>query len=254
MPVRISAVWVLAATILGSSLVFIDSTVVSLALPVIQRELNATALQMQWVIEAYTLVLGASDAAVRRAGRPLRPQTSLRRRRGDLRNRILSLRYRTLNHGAGRRTRAAGIGGTMLAPASLAILGACFTGDARGKAIGTWSGFTAVASTAGPVLGGVIIDHLGWRWAFFINLPIAAAVIAIALIYVPESRDEGATGSLDVLGSLLITLGLGLMVYAFVTSGDTGWQAGTIATLVAGVVAIGVSFASKASYSSRFFR
>jgi EmrB/QacA subfamily drug resistance transporter len=240
MPRRISPVWVLAATILGSSMVFIDSTVVSLALPVIQRELNASALQMQWVIEAYTLVLGAlmllCGALGDRFGRKRLFVTG-----------VVIFAIGSFLCGISPSTAALigarvlqGIGGTMLAPASLAILGACFSGDARGKAIGTWSALTSVAASAGPVLGGIIIDHLGWRWAFYINLPIAAAVTAIALVHVPESRDDEATGSLDTLGSLLITLGLGFVVYAFVTSGSTGWNATTIATLVFGLVAIAV--------------
>ncbi len=240
MPRRISPVWVLAATILGSSLVFIDSTVVSLALPVIQRELNATALQMQWVIEAYTLVLGALMLLCGALG------DRYGRKRLFVGG-VVIFAIGSFLCGTSPSTTALigarvlqGIGGTMLAPASLAILGACFSGDARGKAIGTWSAFTAVASTAGPVLGGIVIDHLGWRWAFFINLPLAIAVTAIALAYVPESRDDEPMGSLDTLGSLLITLGLGFVVYAFVTSGGTGWNATTVATLVAGLVSIAV--------------
>ena len=237
---RISSVWVLAATILGSSLVFIDGSVVSLALPVIQREMGATALQMQWVIEAYTLVLGALMLLCGALGD----------RYGRKRIFIAGVAIFAIGSllcgvspSVGTLIAARvlqGLGGTMLAPASLAILGACFSGDARGKAIGTWSGLTTVAATAGPVLGGIVIDHLGWRWAFFVNLPISAAVVAIAFFQVPESRDYGATGALDTLGSLLITLGLGLVVYAFVTSGSTGWNAATIATLVCGVVALGV--------------
>jgi len=233
-------VWVLTATILGSSLVFIDSSVVSLALPVIQREFVATALEMQWVVEAYTLVLGAlmllcgalgdrygrkrifvAGVAIFAAGSVLC---------GVAPSATLLIAARVLQ----------GVGGTMLAPASLAILGASFSGDARGKAIGTWSGLTSVASAAGPLLGGVVIDHFEWRWAFFINLPLAVAVIAIALVHVPESRDTEATGSLDILGSLSITLGLGLVVYAFVTSGSGGWTAITLATLAAGVAALAI--------------
>jgi EmrB/QacA subfamily drug resistance transporter len=239
-PNRISSVWVLTATILGSSLVFIDSTVVGLALPVIQRELGATALQMQWVVEAYTLVLGALMLLCGALGD----------RYGRKRIFVAGIAVFALGsifcgiapsiHLLIAARVLQGIGGTMLAPASLAILAACFSGDERGKAIGTWSGLTAVAATIGPVLGGIIIDHFGWRWVFFINIPIAAAVITIALLHVPESRDDEATGTLDVLGSLLITAALGLVVYAFVTSGSTGWTIVTMATLVCGVVAFGI--------------
>ena len=241
MPRGISSVWVLAATILGSSLVFIDSTVVSLALPVIQRELSATALQMQWVIEAYTLVLGALMLLCGALG------DRYGRKRLFVGGVVIFAIGSFLcgvapNIGALVAARVLqGVGGTMLAPASLAILGACFTGGARGKAIGTWSALTAIASTLGPVLGGVIIDHLGWRWAFYINLPVAAAVTIITLVHVPESRDDDETGALDMLGSFLITAGLGLVVYAFVTSGSSGWDATTIATLVLGVISMGIA-------------
>jgi EmrB/QacA subfamily drug resistance transporter len=238
MPRGISPVWVLTATILGSSLVFIDSTVVSLALPVIQRELSATALQMQWVIEAYTLVLGALMLLCGALG------DRYGRKRLFVAG-VIVFAIGSVLCGVAPNINALvaarvlqGVGGTMLAPASLAILGACFTGAARGKAIGTWSAMTAIASTLGPVLGGVIIDHLGWRWAFYINIPVAVAVTIITLVHVPESRDDDATGSLDILGSFLITAGLGLVVYAFVTSGSSGWDATTIVTLVLGTIAI----------------
>lgn len=234
--------WIVAATVLGSSLVFIDGTIVAIALPVIQTGFRATASDAQWVVEAYTLVLGAlmllSGALGDRYGR----------------KRLFVLGVIVFAIGsilcglapsmpaliAARVLQAAG--GTMLAPASLALLGASFEGEARGRAIGTWSGLTAVAGAIGPVAGGTIVDHLGWRWVFFINVPIVAAVVAIALRHVRESRDESESGPLDLLGSALITLALGAIVFAFVASGSEGWDARTVAGLAGGIVAFGAFF------------
>ena len=238
-PVRpSSAPWVLAATILGSSLVFIDGAVVSIALPVLQRDLSASSALAQWVVESYTLVLGAlmllGGALGDRYGR----------------KRVFVLGVAVFAIGSvlcglapsmplliGARV-IAGLGGILLAPGSLALIGACFEGAARGKAVGTWSGLTAVASAIGPVAGGAIVDHWGWRWVFFINVPIAIAVIAIALVHVPESIDPGERNArLDVTGSLLATLGLGGVVYGFVGAGS-GWNAIDAAILVAGCIAL----------------
>ena len=116
-------------------------------------------------------------------------------------------------------------GGTMLAPASLAMLSACFEGEARGKAIGTWSAFTAITSMIGPVAGGVLLDHAGWRWIFGINLPVAMVAIGLAVLHVRESRDEELRGRLDVGGSALVTAGLGAVVYAFIEASVSGWGA-----------------------------
>jgi len=235
---RASQPWILAATILGSSLVFIDGTVVAIALPVLQETFRASSASAQWVVEGYTLVLGAlmllAGALGDRYGRRLLFITG-----------ILVFAAGSLLCGLstsmpmliGSRILQ-GLGGTMLAPASLALIGACFEGVDRGKAIGTWSGLTAVASAIGPVTGGAIVDHLGWRWVFFINLPIALAVILIARRHVPESRDEGESGTPDIAGSLLVTAGLAGVVYAFVVAGQDGWNAATIAGLCAGAIGL----------------
>src|SRR5262249_24500431 len=97
-----------------------------------------------------------------------------------------------------------GIGAALLVPGSLAIISACFDEASRGRAIGTWSGFTAITTALGPVLGGWLIEHASWRWAFFLNLPLAAAVIAVSLLHVPESRNPEAT-RLDWPGAILST-------------------------------------------------
>lgn len=229
-----SSGWVLGATILGSSLVFIDGAVVSIALPVIQREFHATAEAAQWVVESYTLVLGAlmllCGALGDRYGRRLLFVCGIA---VFTVGSVLCGLSTSMPALIGARILA-GLGGTMLAPASLAILGYCFEGEARGKAIGTWSGLTAVASAIGPVAGGAIVDHFGWRWIFFINVPLAAVAAAIALRHVPESRDDATAGPLDLVGSALVTAGLGAIVYAFVASGTGGWTPALVLTLAAG--------------------
>jgi len=237
---RVSGNWIVAATVLGSSLVFIDSTVVSIALPIIQVGFRATTFDAQWVIEGYTLVLGALMLLCGALGD----------RYGRKRLFVIGVvvfAFGSILCGLAPSMPALiaarvlqGAGGTMLAPASLALIGASFEGADRGRAIGTWSGLTAVAGAIGPVAGGTIVDHLGWRWIFFINIPIAVAVLAIALRHMRESRDETASGPIDLVGSLLITIGLGAIVYAFVVSGLDGWTAQAILTLAGGVLALGI--------------
>jgi EmrB/QacA subfamily drug resistance transporter len=128
----------------------------------------------------------------------------------------------------------------MLVPGSLAIISAAFPTDQRGKAIGTWSGFTGITAAIGPVLGGWLVQHLSWRWVFFINLPIAVAVIAISFLFVPESCGESSKHKLDIPGAFLITLGLGLLVFGMIEAPSRGWtNPETWGTAAAGVVAIG---------------
>jgi EmrB/QacA subfamily drug resistance transporter len=228
----------LAATILGSSLVFIDGAVVSIALPVLQRELHATALAAQWVVEAYTLALGALMLLAGALG------DRYGRKRLFLAGTIVFAVGSILCGFAPSMTWliaariVQGIGGTMLAPASLALIAAGFHEQARGKAIGTWSGLTAVAATIGPVAGGVLIDHLGWRSVFFINVPLAAIVLALAVPFISESRDESVRGPLDLTGSLLVTFGLGAIVYAFVQGGGGSFGRSEIAIAIVGAIAM----------------
>ena len=185
-----AAPWVLAATVLGSSITFIDSTVVNVALPVLQRELGTDIVGAQWVVEAYQLLL---SALILVGG-------SLGDRLG--RKRVFSaglLLFAAASAGCGLSQTTAhliaaravqGVGAAMLVPGSLAIISASFSKEDRGRAIGTWSGFTAISAGVGPVLGGWLIENVSWRWIFFINLPLAALVLLITWRHVPESRDE----------------------------------------------------------------
>jgi EmrB/QacA subfamily drug resistance transporter len=215
--------WILAATILGSSMAFIDSTVVNVALPALQTGLHATVVGVQWVVESYGLFLGALILV----GGSL----------GDLYGRRLMFLvgvgiFAAASIACGLASNiqqlviarsVQGIGAAFLVPGSLSIISACFDEKTRGQAIGTWSGFTAITAAVGPVLGGWLIQHASWRWAFLINIPLAVAVIAISLRRIPESRNASA-GRVDWLGALLATVGLGGVAYGFIESTNLGWD------------------------------
>jgi EmrB/QacA subfamily drug resistance transporter len=214
--------WILAATILGSSMAFIDSTVVNVALPALQASLHTTVVGVQWMVESYGLFLGALILV----GGSL----------GDLFGRRLTFLagvgiFAIASIACGLASNiqqlviarsVQGVGAAFLVPGSLSIISASFDENTRGQAIGTWSGFTAITTAVGPVLGGWLIEHASWRWAFFINVPLAAAVIAISLGHIPESRNATA-GHVDWLGALIATLGLAGLVYGFIESTNLGW-------------------------------
>src|SRR6266481_984325 len=217
-----SARWILLATILGSSMAFIDGTVVNVTLAKLQANLDATVLQVQWVMEAYSLLLAGF----------LLLGGSLGDRYGRRRLFLLGVAVFALASLwcglapniaqliAGRALQ--GLGGALLVPGSLAIIGASFDEKSRGKAIGTWSGFTAITTALGPVIGGWLIQHSSWRWAFYLNLPLATAVMAISLWRVPESRSAKAE-HMDWAGALLATAGLGGIVTGLLESTKSGW-------------------------------
>jgi EmrB/QacA subfamily drug resistance transporter len=131
-----------------------------------------------------------------------------------------------------------GAGGALLVPGSLAIISASFREEARGRAIGTWSGFTAITTAIGPVLGGWLIEQISWRAIFFINVPIAIVVLLICFRFVPESRDQDATERLDWLGAMLATSGLGLIVYGLIESSRLGFGGESLTALIAGGVVL----------------
>ncbi|MBC7925674.1 MAG: MFS transporter [Bryobacteraceae bacterium] len=209
--------WVLAATILGSSMAFIDGTVVNVALPALQSSLGASVSEVQWVVEAYALFL----AALLLVGGSLGDRYG---RRKIFMIGVVIFAAASAWCGAapdiGHLITARGlqgIGGALLVPGSLALISASFPSEKRGRAIGTWSGFTAITGAIGPVLGGWMVQNASWRWVFYINLPLAAAVLLIAIWRVPESRNpEQSCLSLDWLGALLATIGLGGVVFALV--------------------------------------
>jgi len=232
--------WVLVATILGSSMAFIDASVTNLALPALQRDLHATVGDAQWVIEAYSLFL----AALILVGGSLGDR--LGRRRVFVIGLVI---FAVASAGSGLGVNVPmllvwrgvqGIGGALLTPGSLAIISATFSGAARGRAIGTWSGFSAVTGVIGPVLGGFLIQYASWRWIFFINIPLAAVVLYVSLRHVPESVDEDARGKpIDWTGAVLGTAGLGLVVFALIQSQSSGLLSPLVlATIGAGLIAL----------------
>jgi EmrB/QacA subfamily drug resistance transporter len=233
--------WVLAASILGSSLAFVDGTIVNVALPAIQHELGASVYQAQWVVESYALLL----AALLLVGGALGDR--LGRRRVFLigvgifavASLACALSQTVQQLIAARAIQ--GIGGALLVPGSLALISASFPENERGRAFGTWAAFSGVTSALGPLLGGYLIDTLSWAWAFAVNIPLAAVVLAITWLRVPESRHAGANARLDVLGALLATLGLAGLVFFFVEAPSRGWNAPAV--VLAGAIGVGAFIA-----------
>ena len=230
--------WVLAATILASSMAFIDGTVVNVALPFLQTSLNATAIGIQWVVEAYSLFLSAlllvGGSLGDRYGRRLIFNIGVV---------VFAIASVACGFAANIEQLIAaravqGIGGALLVPGSLALISSCFDEKERGKAIGTWSGFSAMTTAIGPVLGGWLVEHVSWRAVFFLNVPLALAVIVISVWRVPESRDENQR-SLDWIGAALATLSLGAIIYGLIESPRFGFSNPVVlATLVGGVVCL----------------
>jgi EmrB/QacA subfamily drug resistance transporter len=228
----------LVAAILGSAMIFIDSTAVNVSLPVIQRELHATTAQTQWVIEGYALFLSALILV----GGAL----------GDLygRRRVFSIGiviFALASIACGLAANPAqliiarcvqGVGGAVATPGSLALLSAAYEGEARGRAIGMWSGFSALTSAVGPVLGGWLTQNYSWRYVFFINIPIAIGVLLILAFAVPESRDDSASRHIDVVGAALATAGLGLLVYGLIDFNGGRVSAPAVVAIAAGFVAL----------------
>ena len=210
---------VLATTILASSLAFIDSSVVNVALPAVARDLSAGADGLQWTVNAYLLPLSAvmlfGGAAGDRFGRrrllllgtTLFAIASLGCALAPSLSSLLAARF------------LQGVGGALLMPNSLAILGQTFTGEAKGRAVGIWAAASAVASALGPVLGGWLVDLAGWRYIFLINIPVAALAIVLATRYVSESATR-PDNALDVLGATLATIGLGTLTWGLTLAGE----------------------------------
>ena len=228
--------WVLVATTLASSMAFIDSTVVNVALPTLQVSLNATIVDVQWVIEAYSLLL----AALLLVGGSLGDHYG-RRRIFLLGVAVFALAsawcgcaFDITQLIIARAVQ--GFGAALLVPGSLAIISNSFSERERGRAIGTWSGFSAITTAIGPVLGGWLIEHVSWRAVFFINIPIALLVIFISLKSVPESSDKESAG-LDWLGAIIGTVGLGALVYGLIESSRLGLgDRSVMLVLVAGIL------------------
>lgn len=230
--------WVLLATIGGSAIAFLDSTVVNVALPALAEDLNADVAALQWVLNGYMLALAS---LILLAG-------SLGDRYGRRRVFLIGVVWFALAsllcsvaQSTGQLVAARvlqGMGGALLTPGSLAIIESSFRPEDRGRAIGAWSGLGSAAAAIGPFLGGYLVDALSWRWVFLINLPIAAGVIAIALRHVPESKDPMSARELDVTGALSGAVGLGGITYALIAAGERGLDGIVIAAGAAGLIVL----------------
>lgn len=218
---------------------FIDGTVVNVALPFLQRELDATAIGVQWVVESYSLFL----AALLLVGGSLGDRYG---RRLILVIGIVVFAIASVACGFSLTisqlivARAIqGIGGALLVPGSLALISASFSEEQRGRAIGTWSGFSAITTAIGPVIGGWLVENVSWRAVFFLNIPIALAVILISFWHVPESREKKHRGRLDWVGASLATVGFGGLVFGLIESSRVGFSNWVVVvSLVSGLVAI----------------
>lgn len=227
---------VLAATVLGSSLAFIDGSVVNVALPAIQADLRASTQTLQWIVNAYLLMLGAlvlmGGSAADRYGR---------RRVFVVGVTLFALGSLACGLAPGATSLVAaralqGMAAAFAIPASLALLGASFGEGERSRAIGIWAGAGALTTAMGPVLGGWLVDVVSWRAIFLVNLPIAAAAVAAAIRWAPESRDADA-GALDIAGTATAVAGLAAVTWGLTATPDRGladsWVAGA---LVGGVL------------------
>jgi EmrB/QacA subfamily drug resistance transporter len=235
---RAAEPWILAATILASSMAFIDGTVVNVAVPVLQSALHATFVDVQWVVASYGLLMSSLILVGGALG-------DLLGRRKIFLIGVIVFAAASAACGMAPSIRmlilarsVQGIGAALLVPGSLSIIAASFDEKARGKAIGTWSGFTSITTALGPVLGGWLIQHASWRWAFYLNLPIAVCVVILSLLHVPESRGR-RDQSLDWLGAVLVTVGVGGLVTGFIESSNFGWRNSiVIGGLVVGVISL----------------
>ena len=229
--------WIIAATALGSGMVFLDGTVVNVALPRIQTDLGVPLSGLQWIIDAYALTL----AALLLVGGAL----------GDVYGRklafLVGLGIFTVssiacglapNANALIAARAVqGLGGALLVPGSLAMIKATIDAEDSGRAIGLWAGLSGVTTALGPLLGGYLVGALSWRLIFFINVPLAVLTFYAASRHVPETRDEVASRDLDWLGAAFTAVGLGGVTFALIQGPSTGWSN----PVVLGALLVGVA-------------
>lgn len=224
--------WIVAATVLGSSLAMLDATVVNVALPDIARDLGSGVTGLQWTVSGYTLTLASfillGGALGDRLGR--RKVFVWGTVWFALASVLCGLAPNIEILIAARLVQ--GVGAALLTPGSLALISASIREDDRGAAIGLWSGLGGVASAIGPLLGGWLVEIAGWRSVFLLNIPLAVAVVVVAVKHVPESRDPHAKGKLDIPGAVVVAVALGLLTYGFI---DSSWLVVALGIVVVGV-------------------
>jgi EmrB/QacA subfamily drug resistance transporter len=224
--------WTLVAAVLGSSLAFMDGTVVNVALPAIQRDLDATVSDVQWIMESYTLVL----AALLLVGGALGDHYGRRRLFVIGISLFAIASIGCAMSGSALQLIAAraiqGIGAAMLIPGSLALVSSAYPLAERGAAIGTWSAFSGITTAIGPVAGGYLVEHYSWKWAFLLNLPISVLLLLICIMKVPESFNKKNHSPVDVTGALLVTIALAGIVFSLIDA-QNEWLSSTV--LIAGI-------------------
>ena len=233
--------WVVTTTVLGSGMAALDATVVGIALPAIGRDFHASVSSLQWVVDAYTLTL----AGLLLLGGTLGDSYGRRKMFvvGTVWFAIASLLCGLAPNVAVLIAARAlqGVGGALLTPGSLAILQASFAEDDRGAAIGAWSGLGGVATAFGPFVGGWLISAVSWRLVFFINLPLAVAVVVIAARHVPETKSPGPVPKLDIKGAACISGALAGITYGLIAASSYGWgSVSVLLPLAAGAVLLGL--------------
>jgi len=215
--------WVLAATVLGSGMEFIDGTVVNVSLPAMQHALGASGAQAQWVVESYALLLSSLLLVGGAMGDRLGPRKIFL---GGVVLFAAASVWCGVATGIGQLIAARavqGVGGAMLVPNSLALVSAHFAPEKRGRAVGTWSGFASMMTALGPVIGGWLVEHGSWRWVFFVNAPLAVLTVLIVMWRVPSDRQRSAPPKrLDWVGALLAVGGLSGVTYALIESTQGG--------------------------------
>jgi EmrB/QacA subfamily drug resistance transporter len=242
--------WVLVITVLGSGIASLDATVVNIALPTIGRDFHTGIAALQWVMTGYTLTLAAF----------LLIGGSLGDRLGRRKIYLIGIVWFAVASVACGFAPGAvflivtrmlqGVGAALLTPGSLAILEASFVPGDRARAIGAWSGLSGVAVAAGPLVGGYLISAASWRWIFFINVPIAAAVVVLGLRHLPESRDPSVTGKIDYLGALAAVAFLTGITFAFIEAPVLGWTSPAVLTMVVVAVVGLVAFLIRERYAA----
>src|ERR1700757_833492 len=230
--------WLIAAAVLGSGIALLDSTVVNVALPAIGRELGGGLTDQQWVLDGYLLPLSACLLSGGAAG------DRYGRRRVFIAGLVV---FTVASLGCGLAPTIGwligarlvqGVGAAALVPGSLALIDAGIVEADRGRAVGIWAGMSGVTTALGPFIGGWLVDAASWRWVFFLNLPLAVAVVWIAVRHMPESRDPTAEGSPDVIGTAAVTVGLSGAIYALIEIPSRGWTFVTGTAAVAGAAAL----------------
>src|ERR1700710_1401549 len=228
--------WTLGAMCFALFMIMLDNTIVNVALPSIQKDLGASISGLEWTVNAYTLSFAVLLVTGGRLG------DMFGRRRMFLFGVIVFAASSAMIGFAqsdawlvGWRA-VQGIGAAFMMPATLSIITNAFPPEERGKAIGTWAGVSAMALAIGPVLGGFLVENVSWQSIFFLNLPVAAAAVAVTLFATKESKDESASNKVDYAGVVSLTVGLGSLVLSLVESNSWGWGSARIIGLLAAAV------------------